>query len=195
MYGTNRPSTLINDTRWLLLHFGSSGRVISAMPNNIKWVSYIFYYYFMILLLVLIYIYTLLPGIFLLIVTWTGVTYYPTRMCWGPHQGFIVFVSKCRPDTHSKRAHHFGTILSRAGPAPDPRVLTIMVYCIINNVHLTIFQNLFARIQGRSCEKVANLLNSDTAVNVVRGSSESSKHSCLKDSSRPWTRKLVHSLP
>ena len=33
MYGTERPSTLINDTRWLL-HFGSWGRVMrSAMPN------------------------------------------------------------------------------------------------------------------------------------------------------------------
>ena len=35
MYGTDRPSTLINDTRWLL-HFGSLGRVRSAMPNNNK---------------------------------------------------------------------------------------------------------------------------------------------------------------
>ena len=33
MYETNRPSTLINDTRWLL-HFGSWGRVRSAMPNR-----------------------------------------------------------------------------------------------------------------------------------------------------------------
>ena len=33
MYETNKPSTLINDTRWLL-HFGSWGRVRSAMPNR-----------------------------------------------------------------------------------------------------------------------------------------------------------------
>ena len=33
MYETDRPSTLINDTRWLL-HFGSWSRVRSAMPNN-----------------------------------------------------------------------------------------------------------------------------------------------------------------
>ena len=33
MYGTDRPSTLINDTRWLL-HFGSWSRARSAMPNK-----------------------------------------------------------------------------------------------------------------------------------------------------------------
>ena len=34
MYETDRPSTLINDTRWLL-HFGSWSRVRSAMPNTV----------------------------------------------------------------------------------------------------------------------------------------------------------------
>ena len=33
MYETDRPSTLVNDIRWLL-HFGSWSLVRSAMPNN-----------------------------------------------------------------------------------------------------------------------------------------------------------------